>query len=403
MHKNRFLIILPVVLLAAATMGCVLGQSPGSPPTPFATPTIAPFTPTVASPPPTPTAAPPQITAVPAPPANELEAQVEAVYTQAGPAVVNITTSSTAYDFFMRPFPQEGAGSGFLYDAEGNIVTNYHVIENTESVAVTLAGGDTYPAQIVGTDPSNDLAVLHIDAENLPAPAPLGDSSQLRVGQFVVAIGNPFGLEQTLTVGVISSLGRIIESPDGRFIGEAIQTDAAINPGNSGGPLLDLQGRVIGVNSQIISPSQANAGIGFAVSANTVRRVVPELIANGHYPHPSLGVETASFEADGAALLREAGVDVPVEVGLLIINVVAGGPAEAAGLRGADRIVIVGNNEVPVGGDILVAVNGQDTTTFQKLNVYLEMQTRVGDTVEVTVWRGGQQMIVPVTLAELAR
>jgi len=186
-----------------------------------------------------------------------------------------------AYDFFFNPVPQEGTGSGFIYDDEGHIVTNYHVVENAEELSVTLADGKTYPAESVGVDPSTDLAVLRIDVDELPRPAPLGESDNLRVGQFVVAIGNPFGLERTLTVGVISSLGRVIESPDGRFIGEVIQTDAAINRGNSGGPLLDLEGRVIGVNSQIVSPSGANAGIGFSVPVNAVRRVVPELIAQG--------------------------------------------------------------------------------------------------------------------------
>ena len=186
-----------------------------------------------------------------------------------------------AYDFFFNPVPQEGTGSGFIYDDEGHIVTNYHVVENVEELSVTLADGKTYPAESVGVDPSTDLAVLRIDVDELPRPAPLGESDNLRVGQFVVAIGNPFGLERTLTVGVISSLGRVIESPDGRFIGEVIQTDAAINRGNSGGPLLDLEGRVIGVNSQIVSPSGANAGIGFSVPVNAVRRVVPELIAQG--------------------------------------------------------------------------------------------------------------------------
>ncbi|HIQ02314.1 MAG TPA: PDZ domain-containing protein, partial [Anaerolineales bacterium] len=349
-----------------------------------------------------PTTAPPLATPVPTTePANVLEAQVEAVYDRAAPAVVNITTRIIAYDFFMQPIPQEGgSGSGFLYDAEGHIVTNYHVVENAESVSVALANGEVYEAEIVGTDPSTDLAVLRIEAENLPDPIPLGDSDQLRVGQFVVAIGNPFGQEGTLTVGVISALGRIIESPDGRFIGEAIQTDAAINPGNSGGPLLDLQGRVIGVNSQIISPSRASAGIGFAVSSNTVCRVVPQLIAHGRYPHPWLGVYLAPFDAEGARLLREAGMEVPVDEGLLVTQVAPASPAEEAGIQGAARVVRFGRYRLPLGGDIITAINGEPVAGFKELTVYLETETQVGDTVEVTLIRDGQEMTVKVTLAE---
>jgi len=297
--------------------------------------TLPPATPApTATVPPTPTTAPPQATPVPlAEPAHTLEAQVEAVYDHAGPAVVNITSRVITYDFFMQPIPQEGTGSGFVYDTEGHIVTNYHVVVDAESVSVALASGKVCTATIVGTDPSNDLAVIRIETEDLPVPIPLGDSDQLRVGQFVVALGNPFGLERTLTVGVISALSRVIQSPDGRFIGEAIQTDAAINPGNSGGPLLDLQGRVIGVNAQIISPAGASAGIGFAVSANTVHRVVPQLIAQGHYPHPWLGVSVLPFDAEGAQLLREAGMEVPVDKGLLVAEVVPDSPAARAGIH----------------------------------------------------------------------
>jgi S1-C subfamily serine protease len=211
-----------------------------------------------------------------------LEGEIISVYEQASQGVVNITNRSYAYDFFMRPVPQEGSGSGFAYDLEGHIVTNYHVIEGAEELFVTLPDETTLTAEVVGADPSNDLAVLRVDVppEQLH-PLSLGESNNLRVGQFVVAIGSPFGFEQTLTVGVVSALGRVIESPDESFIGEIIQTDAAINPGNSGGPLLDLDGRVIGVNTAIFSPSQASAGIGFAVPVDTVRRVVPALVERG--------------------------------------------------------------------------------------------------------------------------
>jgi S1-C subfamily serine protease len=277
------------------------------------------------------------------------------------------------------------------------------VIEGADELIITLADGQDYTAQVVGTDPTNDLAVIRIDAgDKLPAPVVLADSSRLRVGQSVVAIGNPFGLERTLTTGVISALGRIIQSPDesSRFIGEAIQTDAAINPGNSGGPLLDLQGRVIGVNSQIISPSQASAGIGFAVSANTVRRVVPELLSRGHYPHPWMGTYMMTITASNAELLREAKMNVPVDTGLLVIEVVKGGPADKAGIQGGSRMVRFGSTRVPLDGDIIIAVDDKPVKNFQEFTVYLENQTVVGDTVKVTVLRDGNEMSFQVTLEE---
>ncbi len=387
MITRRVSILLATVVLTGALLSCTLSGAL----TPTATPT-----PTAL---PLPTVAQPQVTTVPAAPANELEAQVGAVYELARPAVVNITSRVYAYDFFFNPIPQEGTGSGFIYDSNGHIVTNYHVVENAEEVSVTLADGRTFPATIVGTDPSNDLAVIRIEAQDLPAPLALGDSDSLRVGQFVVAIGNPFGQVGTLTVGVISALGRIIESPDGRFIGEAIQTDAAINPGNSGGPLLDLHGRVIGVNSQIISPAGANVGIGFAVPVNTVRRVVPQLIAKGRYSHPWLGVGILSLTPRWAQVLGEAGVEVP-ERGLLVLEAVAGGPAAKAGIRGGNRILVVGDRRVPVGGDVIIALNGQPVSTYQDLNVYLETRTQVGDTITVTIIREGTQQDVRVILAE---
>jgi S1-C subfamily serine protease len=220
----RFRILLASLMVLGLAVACALPAAVLPTPTPV--PTI----------PPTATPAPPVLPTVPPEAFNALEAQVEAVYAQAAPAVVNITTRSIAYDIFMQPIPQEGTGSGFLYDDQGHIVTNYHVVENAESVVVTLSDGRSFPADIVGVDPSSDLAVIRIPAENLPAPLPLADSGQLRVGQFVIAIGSPFGQVGTMTLGVISALERVIQSPDGRFIGEAIQTDAAINPGNSGGP-----------------------------------------------------------------------------------------------------------------------------------------------------------------------
>ena len=361
----------------------------------------------------TPTPLPPATTeqATPEPPvaplpnegeaANALEAQVIAVYEKIGPAVVNITNRSIVYNMWMEPTPQEGSGSGFVIDRQGHIVTNYHVIEGADELLVNMADGKEYEARVVGSDPTNDLAVIQIEVgEALPAPVVLGDSDALRVGQFVIAIGNPFGLEQTLTIGVISALGRIIQSPeDNRFIGEAIQTDAAINPGNSGGPLLDLEGRVIGVNSQIISPSRASAGIGFAVSANTVKRVIPELIERGYYPHPWLGATMLPLSPTIAQAFREAGMTVPGDEGLLVLQVGSGGPAEEAGIRGGSRVVRFGNINIPLDGDIIVAIDGVPMDSFQALTVYLETKTVVGQTVDVTVVRDGVEQTLPLVLA----
>jgi S1-C subfamily serine protease len=389
MKREKILILMIVAALIGAALGCGFTSQmllPTPTPTPTATPTVTP--------------APPDDAATPSGAVSALEAQVEAVYRQAGSAVVNITSVTYAYDFFFNPVPQEGTGSGFLYDDQGHIITNYHVIEDAEELSVTLADGETYAAEIVGEDPTNDLAVIRIQAADLPAPVPLADSDALRVGQFVVAIGNPFGLERTLTVGVISSLGRVIRGPENNFIGEVIQTDAAINPGNSGGPLLDLAGRVIGVNSQIVSPSQANAGVGFAVPANTVQRVVPELIERGSYPHPWLGIEPVSLTAERARAFRQAGMEIPVDRGVLVLEVVRGGPADDAGIRGGDRLVRLGRYRVPLGGDIITAVDGQTVDDYQDLTVYLETETRVGDAVQIKVIRDGEEETFQVTLEE---
>ncbi len=339
--------------------------------------------------------------------ANDLEARVIDVYDAASPSVVNITNRSTAYDRFFGASPQEGTGSGFVYDDQGHIVTNYHVIEGADEILITLADGQVYEAEVVGSDPTNDLAVLQVDSigsanrVKLPPALALGDSSQLRVGQFVVAIGNPYGLQRTLTTGVVSALGRVIEgAEDNSFIGEAIQTDAAINPGNSGGPLLDLQGRVIGVNSQIISSSGSSAGIGFAVSANTLARVVPELIASGYYAHPWLGIEPLDLSSSTVATLRRYGVEVGAESGVLVLEATAGGPADKAGIRGGNQYLRMGRYRLPVGGDVIVAVNGEAIEGLQDLTVYLENNTSIGDTVQLTVLRDGKELTAPVTIGE---
>ena len=337
--------------------------------------------------------------------ANAMEAQVEAVYEATSPSVVNVTNRSYIYYRFMGNVPQEGTGSGFVYDTQGHILTNYHVIENADELLVTLADGQVYPAEVVGSDPTNDLAVLHIDAgEALPPPLVLGDSNNLKVGQTVLAIGNPFGLQRTLTTGVVSALGRVIESPEAnQFIGEAIQTDAAINPGNSGGPMLDLQGRVIGINSQILSTSGSSAGIGFAVSANTAQRVVPKLVEQGYYPHAWLGADMVALSSATISVLQQAGIDLPTDSGLLVLDTTAGGPADKAGIRAGSRMVRMGRYQIPVGGDVIVAVDDQPLTDLENLTLYLETEKTVGDTVTLTVRRGSDELTVPVTLGEQPR
>ncbi len=389
LSRDRAVILAVIITLVGATLGCGLSRDVLL----LSTPTPSPPTPPPAQP-------PPQATTIPEEPVAVLQSQVEAVYDQAGAAVVNVTSVTYVHDFFLNPVPQEGTGSGFIYDDLGHIITNYHVVENAEELSVTLADGRTYPAEMIGQDPTNDLAVIRIHAEDLPEPIPLGDSDDLRVGRFVVAIGNPFGLEGTLTVGVISSLGRVIQGPDGRFIGEVIQTDAAINPGNSGGPLLDLSGRVIGVNSQIVSPSGASAGVGFAVPSNTARRVVPELIAHGRYPHPWLGIEAISLTEERAEIFRQAGMEGIVNTGVLVLQVARGGPADEAGLRGGTQLVRIGRYQIPLGGDIITAIDGESVADFQDLTIYLDTQTRVGETVAVTVIRDGQERVIDVTLQE---
>jgi S1-C subfamily serine protease len=376
--------------------------------TPVPTATTAPLPPATVSPtePPVVSPAEPPVVSPGEPPASviSLEAEIIEVYDYIGRSVVNITNRSYGYDFFFRPIPQEGTGSGFVYDTEGHIVTNYHVIEGADELFVTLADETTVPATVAGADPSNDLAVLRIETPAEPLrPVPLGESDTLQVGQFVIAIGNPFGLERTLTVGVVSALGRVIESPDDRFIGEIIQTDAAINPGNSGGPLLDLSGRLIGVNTAIFSPSQASAGIGFAVPVSTVRRVVPELIARGYFPHPWLGASMWTLTPERAQILREAGMNVPADEGLLMVEITPGGPADRAGLRGGQQQVRLGRYILLVGGDILTAIDGEPIGSDRDLVLYLDTHTRVGQTIQVSIWRDGEQRAVPLTLDERPR
>jgi len=315
------------------------------------------------------------------------------VYKAAAPGVVYIQSTTTVRDFFgMFQRPAEGAGSGSIIDEQGDILTNYHVIANAEKLSVSFGTGKNYPAKVVGRDPDTDLAVIRLleTPKDALTIVPMGDSDKLIVGQKVLAIGNPFGLDRTLTTGVISGLQRPIRAQNGRQIEGAIQTDASINPGNSGGPLLDSHGRMIGINSQIESPSGASAGVGFAIPINIAKRVVPELVKNGEVRRPKLGIVPRDVES----LSNQ--VRLPVTTGVLIWNVQPGGPAANAGLRG---MVQTEDGDIEL-GDIIVGVDGEKINNNDELYRALNNH-QLGDTVSVDVFRNGTRMTVPVRLSEV--
>ncbi len=342
-----------------------------------------------------PTAAP-----TPTSPSAAVYSQVEALdqvminlYQRVSPSVVHITSQTQSVDFFYGVVPSEGTGSGFVWDTDGHIVTNNHVVSGADQVNVVLANGTSLPAKVVGVDEYYDLAVLQISVPaNALTPLELGDSSQLQVGQRVVAIGNPFGLDRTLTSGLVSALGRRVETSATSVIGEAIQTDAAINPGNSGGPLLDIHGRVIGIDTAINSPTGGSVGIGFAVPVNVVKKVVPSLIQSGHYVHPSLGLDT--LDLGTAVTPPQSGP----QQGLLVTQVTPGGPADKAGIQAA-RVTIQRRLQVFSGGDIITAINDKPITSRNDLLLALE-QYQPGEKVTLTIDRNGTTLQVDVTLGE---
>src|SRR5277367_290894 len=317
------------------------------------------------------------------------------VYRAASPAVANILTKATEYDFFMDPVPVEGAGSGFVIDERGYILTNFHVVQEAQSIEVVLGDQTRFPGKFVGADQRNDVALVKIDPKGKHLVAlPLGDSTALQVGQRVLAIGNPFGFQSTLTTGVVSALGRTVQTSQTTSIDEAIQTDAAINRGNSGGPLINSHGEVIGINSAIYTPSGTTAGIGFAIPVNTAKAIAHDLITDGRVHRAFLGVETLP---EGGYLSQA--LDLPVEEGLLVETVTREGPAAAAGIHGGDRVAQAGMRKIYLGGDIIVSIDGQKIANQFDVNAILNRK-RPGDTVTVVVYRGGKKVDIAVKLGE---
>lgn len=312
------------------------------------------------------------------------------IYRAVAPGVAFINTTSYTQDWWGYVQEGKGNGSGSVIDKEGHILTNYHVIEGAQKISVNFGGEQVFPATVVGGDPDTDLAVLKIDPPADVTVVPFGDSDKLSVGQKVLAIGNPFGLDRTLTTGVISGLQRPIRARNNRPIDAAIQTDASINPGNSGGPLLDKFGRMIGINSQILAPSGGSVGVGFAVPVNTAKRVIPQLIEFGKVRRPNIRVDGV-----GIAELVERGTKMPIDKGLLLFGVMRGGPADNAGLRGLSR----DSNGRLILGDIITKIDGNEIGSLDDLYRALDKR-QIGETIETEIYRGGDYVTIPLRLTQ---
>jgi S1-C subfamily serine protease len=333
-----------------------------------------------------------QVTVQGSQPAAVSKLSIGSIYDLAYRGVVEITATGTAAAPFGGQEQQQAQGSGWVYDSQGHIVTNQHVVANAAALSVHFWNGATYPATVVGSDSSTDLAVIKVEApSSLLYPLKVGDSDALRVGDGVVAIGSPFGLEGTVTSGIVSALHREMKAPNNFTITDSIQTDAAINHGNSGGPLLDAEGKVVGINSQIESDSGGNDGVGFAVPSTTIASIVPRLIENGKVVHAYLGVQLASIPQGVAQKLG-------MPAGVELENVKAGTPADAAGLRAATGSRTVEGQSYPTGGDVIVGFEGITITSSQQLQNAVDSK-RPGDKVTITYVRGGQHHTVQVTLA----
>ena len=327
---------------------------------------------------------------------------VNEIYRKAAPGVVQVTATQVVNTpsvdpFFGFPVPQtqrqEALGSGFVIDKAGHIITNDHVVEGARSVDVSFSNNESMRARIVGVDPSTDVAVLQVDAHSRAlTPLPLGDSDAVRVGDSVVAIGNPFGLERTVTTGIVSALQRVIQAPNSYSIDHVIQTDAALNKGNSGGPLLDAEGRVIGVNSQIQSGSGGNVGIGFAVPIDTVRTVEAQIVKTGHAEHAFLGVRVQAVNPSVAKLFR-----LRSSHGLLVAGVEAGSAAAQAGLRAGKQAVTVSGETYELGGDLIVAVDGVQLASLDQLRDVIANK-QPGDKLSLEIWRGDKHLTLDVKL-----
>ncbi|TEU12772.1 MAG: PDZ domain-containing protein [Anaerolineales bacterium] len=407
--KRKTILVLLVGLMAGATPGCSLCsltnggiEKPTLIPTNLSSPVSVPTPPVVVV---TPTPLPEEMVVG----ADAEEQLIINLYARVSPSVVNINVISGLEEFSHpevpgfpeSPFPEEffqrGLGSGFVIDTDGHIVTNNHVVEGARRIQVRFSDDTEAEAEVVGTDPHTDLAVIKVD---VPAamlhPVELGESDALRVGQRAIAIGNPFGFERTVTMGIISAVGRVLRQISGFSLPNLIQTDAAINPGNSGGPLLDSRGKVIGVNTIIFTRTGFSSGVGLAIPVNTVKRVVPELIENGRFAHPWLGIRGYSLNAE----LAEA-LDLPVENGILVAEAIRGGPSAQAGLRGGQHEVLVEGFVEPIsaGGDIITAINDTEIRSMDDLITYLE-STAVGQEVELTIIRDGEKKRLTVELDE---